>query len=159
MGYDSPLVAPDAVGGSESSRREAIAQAFHQGLAAVAPEEARRGVTLVGPHRDDVSLAMDGHDLRRFGSQGQRRLLAVLLRLAELSHLEDELREPCVLLLDDVFAEFDDAISDRLHQLLDGTRQAFVTSPGPVRTPTPSQATRYEVAAGRVCAAPRSGGC
>lgn len=144
MRYDSSLY------GGEASDTAALSRAFHEKLAAVAQEEARRGVTLVGPHRDDVALVMDGHDLRRFGSQGQRRLFAVLLKLAELSYLETELREPCALLLDDVFAEFDEAIMRKLQRLLDGERQVFVTSPVPVATVAGARVLRVE--SGRVTA-------
>ena len=127
-----------------------IARAFHDRLVSVASEEYRRGVTLVGPHRDDLELVMDGHDLRRFGSQGQRRLLAVLLKLAEMSYLERELREPCVLLLDDVFSEFDEAIMAKLQRLLEGQRQVFVTSP--VAVPKSPGARLHRVEAGRITA-------
>jgi len=94
-----------------------------------ADEERRRQTTLSGPHRDDLLLTLDGRDLRRFGSQGQRRLFAVLLRLAEMSALEECLGEQCVLLLDDVFAEFDTEITRRLQRFLGGGRQVFVTTP------------------------------
>lgn len=141
MRYDSVLLggSGDVVG---------LSAAFHDRLSAIASEESRRGVTLVGPHRDDVELVLDGHDLRRFGSQGQRRLLAVLLKLSEMSYLERELREPCVLLLDDVFSEFDEAIMAKLQRLLDGARQVFVTSPVPVSTP--SRALIHRVNGGRI---------
>lgn len=145
MRYDSSLYdtgIPDAA---------ALARAFHEKLAAVAHEEARRGVTLVGPHRDDVELVMDGRDLRRFGSQGQRRLFAVLLKLAEMSYLEAELREPCALLLDDIFAEFDGAIMAKLQRLLDGERQVFVTSPVPIASVPGGRVLRVE--SGRVTTA------
>jgi DNA replication and repair protein RecF len=145
MRYDSSLPASEPLDGA------ALLRAFHEKLAAVAHEEARRGVTLVGPHRDDVELVMDGHDLRRFGSQGQRRLFAVLLKLAEMSYLEAELREPCALLLDDVFSEFDEAIMGKLQRLLDGARQVFVTSPVPIATTSGAQVHRVE--SGRVTAA------
>ena len=145
MRYDSSLY--DA----EISDPAALSRAFHEKLAAVAYEEARRGVTLVGPHRDDVELVMDGHDLRRFGSQGQRRLFAVLLKLAEMTYLEAELREPCVLLLDDVFSEFDEAIMAKLQRLLDGDRQVFVTSPVPIASVAGARV--HKVESGRVTAA------
>ena len=74
-------------------------------------------------------LVAGGRDLRRYGSQGQRRLVAILLRLTELSYLEATLEEPCVLLLDDVFSELDPATSGALKRELDGSRQIFVTSP------------------------------
>lgn len=98
-------------------------------LAGVEEEELRRKTTLIGPHRDDVRVFLDGRDVRRYGSQGERRLLAVLLRLAELSYLEEKLREPCVLLLDDLFSELDHDVSARLRTLLENDHQIFVTSP------------------------------
>jgi len=145
MRYESSLLGEGATGPADG---DTLAHAFHERLAAIASEEYRRGVTLVGPHRDDLELVMDGHDLRRFGSQGQRRLLAVLLKLAEMSYLERELREPCVLLLDDVFSEFDEAIMAKLQRLLEGARQVFVTSPVPVVAP--SRALILRVQAGRI---------
>ena len=150
MRYESMLLdeAGDAI-----TLEAGLTRAFHEKLAAVASEEARRGITLVGPHRDDVAFHMAEHDLRRFGSQGQRRLFAVLLKLAELSHLEAELREPCVLLLDDVFAEFDAAIMAKLQRMLDGARQVFITSPVAIHDLHAPNARLYDVENGRVSAA------
>ena len=107
-------------------------QHFAAHLAAAEAEETRRRTTMVGPHRDDLRLVAAGRDLRRYGSQGQRRLAAILLRLTELSYLESTLEEPCVLLLDDVFSELDPATSGALKRDLDGSRQIFVTSPDDV---------------------------
>jgi DNA replication and repair protein RecF len=152
MRYDSALL-DAAAGGAEAVADAALREAFHARLASVAYDELRRGVTLVGPHRDDVGMSMAGVDLRRFGSQGQRRLLAVLLKLSELSHLEAELREPCVLLLDDVFSEFDGAIMGKLQRLLDGERQVFVTTPVPLAGGRAARARTYRVDAGQVSAA------
>jgi DNA replication and repair protein RecF len=123
MQYESTLLPP------EGASLDEIQQRFHERLLATASEEMRRGITLTGPHRDDIQLCLGPNDLRRFGSQGQRRLFAVLLKLAELAHIESELREPCVLLLDDVFSEFDAAIMSRLQRLFEGQRQVFVTTP------------------------------
>jgi DNA replication and repair protein RecF len=102
---------------------------FAARLAAVEAEEVRRRTTLVGPHRDDVRLSINERDLRKYGSQGQRRLVAILLKLGELTYLEKHLGEPCVLLLDDLFSELDSEITAKLKEHLDGTRQIFVTSP------------------------------
>jgi DNA replication and repair protein RecF len=106
-----------------------LREVFEAKLTALRGEEIRRGTTLAGPHRDDVLIKIEGKDVRKYGSQGQRRLLAILLKLSELTHLETELREPCILLLDDVFSEFDPRITVKLQRLLDGGRQVFVTSP------------------------------
>jgi DNA replication and repair protein RecF len=102
---------------------------YHARLADIEEDEARRGVTLVGPHRDDIQILLDGKDIRRFGSQGQRRILAVLLRLTELSYADERTGERCVLLLDDVFSELDDEASARLRSILENDHQVFVTSP------------------------------
>ncbi|HET6349191.1 MAG TPA: DNA replication/repair protein RecF [Candidatus Krumholzibacteria bacterium] len=123
MHYESSLLEDGNADG------ETIQAHFRERLVSLAGEEMRRGVTLVGPHRDDVEFRLGGHDLRRYGSQGQRRLFAVLLKRAELVHLEGELHEPCVLLLDDVFSEFDASLVERLQHVFDGERQVFVTTP------------------------------
>ena len=120
--YDSDVLGglPEGVSAEEKYRAE---------LAGVEEEEIRRGITLVGPHRDDLRIFLDGKDVRRFGSQGQRRLIAILLRLTELSYADERTGEPCVLLLDDVFSELDHEASDRLRSILEDDHQVFVTSP------------------------------
>ena len=146
MRYESSLLAEGT-----APDRDRIGQTFHAELERRTGEEIRRGVTLVGPHRDDLELHMDGQDVRKFGSQGQRRLLAVLIKLAEMAYLERELREPCVLLLDDVFSEFDEAIIGKLQRLLDGPRQVFVTSPVPATAV--ARAHVWHVADGQIVSA------
>ena len=148
MRYESSLF--DTGDAANLSDGAALRAVFLAKLASISGEEMRRGVTLVGPHRDDIEFRMAGNDLRRYGSQGQRRLFAVLLKLSELSHLEAELREPCVLLLDDVFSEFDGAIIDKLHRLLDGSRQVFVTTPVMMETGPAAQVLVHRVEAGAV---------
>jgi len=98
-------------------------------------EERRRRTTLVGPHRDNVELALDGKNARIYGSQGQKRLIAVLLRLSEMDYIEAKLKEPSILLLDDVFSELDRANCGRLMDALGGGRQLFITSPVALRLP------------------------
>ena len=86
-----------------------------------------------GPHRDDIRIVFDECDLRRYGSQGQQRLVAVLLRLSELTLIESRLKEPAMLLLDDLFSELDPDVTTRLKTALGkGGRQIFVTSPVPL---------------------------
>ena len=151
MRYESALL--DEPAGDDITMEATLTRVFHERLTAVAHEESRRGITLVGPHRDDVGFRLSGQDLRRYGSQGQRRLFAVLLKLAELSHLETELREPCALLLDDVFSEFDATIMARLQRMLDGNRQVFITSPVVIHDLHAPRARFYDVSNGRISAA------
>jgi DNA replication and repair protein RecF len=82
-------------------------EALRRGLAARRAEELRRGRSLVGPHRDDLRLAVNGIDLRMFGSRGQQRTAVLSLRLAEAELLREELGEWPLVLLDDVLADLD----------------------------------------------------
>ena len=77
-------------------------------------DELRRGVTLVGPHRDDLTLAINGLPSRTHASQGEQRSLALALRLAAHDLVTSETGSPPILLLDDVFSELDPGRSDAL---------------------------------------------
>jgi DNA replication and repair protein RecF len=70
-------------------------------------DELRRGVTLVGPHRDDLTITLDGLVSRSHSSQGEQRSLALSLRLASHRLVHDVVGSPPILLLDDVFSELD----------------------------------------------------
>lgn len=152
--YDSAIVRESAiVAGSEGEPGfQEMKTVFETKLAWLESEEIRRGTTMIGPHRDDVAIQIDGREVRKFGSQGQRRLLAILMKLAELSHLETELNEPCVLLLDDVFSEFDAQITDKLQGLLESDRQVFVTSPLRLGWTASRDVKTFSVSQGRVTA-------
>ena len=89
--------------------------------------ELRRGLTLTGPHRDEVLLAIAGREARRFASQGQQRSVVLSLKLASLELVENRLGESPVLLLDDVLSELDPRRRAALLPLL-GRGQAFVTT-------------------------------
>jgi len=89
----------------EGEERAALARA----LAARRHDELRRGTSLVGPHRDDLRLAVNGVDLRTYGSRGQHHTAALSLRLAEVDLLREERGEWPVVLLDDVLAHLDAA--------------------------------------------------
>jgi DNA replication and repair protein RecF len=89
------------------SMRQSLAAAFSRSLGSHAQEELRRGITVVGPHRDDFLISASGTDLARYGSRGQQRLAVVAIKLAELDLLSDAAGEPPVLLLDDVLSELD----------------------------------------------------
>jgi DNA replication and repair protein RecF len=89
------------------SMRQSLAAAFSRSLGSHAQEELRRGITVVGPHRDDFLISASGTDLARYGSRGQQRLAVVAIKLAELDLLSDAADEPPVLLLDDVLSELD----------------------------------------------------
>jgi DNA replication and repair protein RecF len=97
------------------------------------PVELRRGQTLVGPHRDDLAIELDGVDARAFGSRGQQRLLALALRLAEVLPVTEAAGTPPVLLLDDALSELDPGVRDNVLREIQTADQVFLTSPEPLR--------------------------
>lgn len=99
-------------------------------LAAVRPDELRRGVTLVGPHRDDVGIELGGLPSRTHASQGEQRSLALALRLAAHHAIEQVSGSPPLLLLDDVFSELDPARSAALLERLPTTQTLLSTAGG-----------------------------
>jgi len=105
-----PVDATTVVLRYEQSWEGPLAEALVQRRA----EDLRRGVTTVGPHRDDVSVELAGRDSRVQASQGEQRCLALSLRLGIHRLLTARLGRPPLLLLDDVFSELDPARSKAL---------------------------------------------
>ena len=93
------------------------------------------GATVVGPHRDDIQLQLDNGgsplDLRQYGSGGQRRTAALALRLIEAKSIRESRCKRPLVLLDDVFAEFDSGRSERVLELMEAedTGQVVLTAP------------------------------
>lgn len=84
------------------------------------------GMTMTGPHRDDLVLELDGAPVRLYGSQGQQRSCVLSLKMAECAMIEETVGEAPVILLDDVMSELDAARRDYLLNQIKG-RQVFVT--------------------------------
>lgn len=84
-----------------------IQVAFAEHLQLRSAAEQYQGRSLVGPHRDDVELQINGQSAKEYGSQGQQRTLVLALKLAELELITTVIQEPPLLLLDDVLAELD----------------------------------------------------
>jgi DNA replication and repair protein RecF len=112
-------------------------------------EEARRGQSLVGPHRDDVSIEVDGRDLRLYGSRGQQRLMALTLRLAEVGPVARAIGSDPVLLLDDALSELDPEVQARVLTHVTGAGQVFLTT-ADASVPDVARVTWWEVSEGRV---------
>lgn len=104
------------------------AETVHAELARRRGEEIRRGQTLVGPHRDDLAIDLDGRDARVFGSRGQQRLLALALRLAEVAPVTAVVGSPPVLLLDDALSELDPEVQRRVIERVEAQGQVFLTT-------------------------------
>lgn len=86
------------------------------------------GYSLIGPHRDDLEILFDGHDLRKFGSSGQQRSALLLLQLANLSVYYSQHQEYPLFLLDDIDAELDYRRIGQLLEFLQNKTQTFVTT-------------------------------
>ncbi|HKP70241.1 MAG TPA: DNA replication/repair protein RecF [Pyrinomonadaceae bacterium] len=86
------------------------------------------GHALIGPHRDDLEITFDGHDLRKFGSAGQQRSAVLILLLANISIYHATTGEYPLFLLDDIDAELDYRRIGKLLEFLDGKTQTFVTT-------------------------------
>ena len=119
-----------------------------EALEARLDEDLERGTTGIGPHLDDVGIAAEGRDLRRFGSQGEQRLAVLSLLLAEAALLTERGPAPPLLLLDDVLSELDERRRKALAERLAGTGQAFVTATGASALPV-EPAQLVEVVPGR----------
>lgn len=87
--------------------RQGVAAAVANAVESWKGEEIRRGVTAIGPHRDDFSVYAGGVNLGTFGSRGQQRLALIAIKIAEVDILRESAGEPPVLLLDDVLSELD----------------------------------------------------
>ncbi|MBD2677851.1 MULTISPECIES: DNA replication/repair protein RecF [Nostoc] len=108
----------------EDNQPEQVQQAFLTKIQQRSLAELHQGTTLVGPHRDEVELTINHTPARQYGSQGQQRTLVLALKLAELQLIEEVVKEPPLLLLDDVLAELD---LSRQNQLLDAIQDRFQT--------------------------------
>jgi DNA replication and repair protein RecF len=124
---------------------------FRAALAARRSQELERGLTLVGPHRDDLVLEVRGLPVKGYASHGESWSVALALRLAsaELLRAESRLGDP-VLILDDVFAELDAGRRTRLAELAAGYEQVIVTSAVEEDVPDGLRAHVVRVEAGRI---------
>ncbi|MBK8261429.1 MAG: DNA replication/repair protein RecF [Nannocystis sp.] len=110
-----------------------------------------RGITTVGPHRDDLEIRLDGHDVGEFASQGQTRALILAFKIAELRAARDLSGEPPLLLLDDVSSELDPQRNAQLFQALTedaGQCVLTTTAPGYVHLGDAADTAYVEVSGG-----------
>ena len=130
----------------------AEAAAWEAALNGAIANDRDRGMTTVGPHRDDLVIEIGGRALRDYGSTGQQRSAAVALKLIEIAGLRQAHGTEPALLLDDVFAELDRERQSRLARRLMGPddRQVFVTSPRPDELPPNLELPVWTVVGGRI---------
>ncbi len=120
-------------------------------LEAIRAEELARGVTLLGPHRDDMDLSLNGLPARGYASHGESWSLALALRLASYEVLRDEHAGDPVLILDDVFAELDQQRRFRLAEAVGGSHgQVLVTAAVSGDVPESLSGVRFSVDSGAI---------
>lgn len=137
--------APDAGGW----HRQELGQALLTEMGIRRGDELHRGVSLVGPHRDDVAVTLGGMPARGYASHGESWSLALALRLAAFELLRADGDDP-VLLLDDVFAELDDLRRQRLAAVVAGTEQVLVTAAVAADLPKELTGASFDVREGAV---------
>ncbi|WP_449060338.1 DNA replication/repair protein RecF [Planomonospora algeriensis] len=135
--------------GADTPDRAVLEEALRAGLLEVRSAELERGVTLVGPHRDDVFLGLGELPARGYASHGESWSFALALRLAAYELLRADGGDP-VLILDDVFAELDAQRRRRLAELVAPAEQVLITAAVPDDVPAELAGARFDVAEGMV---------
>ncbi|MCO6007313.1 DNA replication/repair protein RecF [Actinoallomurus purpureus] len=144
-----------AAGGSPGEPRELstdraqLTEALLTGMAEARKNELERGVSLVGPHRDELLLKLGDLPARGYASHGESWSFALALRLASYELLRADGDDP-VLILDDVFAELDTGRRDRLAEMVAQAEQVLITAAVPEDVPERLSGATYEVADGEV---------
>ena len=133
------------------TERGAVETMYREKLASVRPKELERGITLIGPHRDDLVLLLGGKAAKLFASHGESWSYALALRLASMKLLREETRtgDP-ILILDDVFAELDSGRRSRLAELVRDNEQVLITAAVAEDVPQSLMAKHFEVNSGEV---------
>ena len=144
---------PDAIAGTlgEHDLAERLRAALELGRRG----DIDRGMTRIGPHRDDVTFTIGGRDAATFASRGQQRTIALALRLAEVTLSTERTGDSPVLLLDDILSELDAHRRDRVLRAAFGVDQVVITTPDEDR-PAPGElpgATRYRLDGGTLARA------
>jgi DNA replication and repair protein RecF len=135
----------------ENSNESEVEQLFRGKLAQVRSRELERGITMVGPHRDDLVLMLSDLPAKGYASHGESWSFALALRLASIDLLRAETRsgDP-VLILDDVFAELDAGRRARLAELVANNEQVLITAAVGEDVPDELRAKVFNVFAGEV---------
>ena len=139
LGVDTPLLL------DRESWKLAILEAIHNKR----KEELDRGLTLIGPHRDDILLTLGQMPAKGYASHGESWSIALALRLASFDLLRSEGVDP-VLILDDVFAELDVSRRQRLAEQVSTATQVLITAAVDMDIPESLQGVKFSVDAGTV---------
>ena len=133
----------------EFTERAAVEELYRAKLASVRDKELERGLTLIGPHRDDLVLLLGGQPAKLYASHGESWSYALALRLASMKLLREESRtgDP-ILILDDVFAELDATRREKLADLVADNEQVLITAAVAADVPEQLKAKAFHVKEG-----------
>lgn len=137
---------------SEQQDLSKMIEVYEEKFFQVKKREIDRGMTMFGPHRDDLLFFVNDRDVQTFGSQGQQRTTALSVKLAEIELIHAEIGEYPILLLDDVLSELDDYRQSHLLNTIQGKVQTFVTttSVDGIDHQTLKEAAAFNVEAGTI---------
>jgi DNA replication and repair protein RecF len=141
--------APDSAASRAVADREALSAAILTEVERRRGDELERGVSLVGPHRDELLLSLGPLPVKGYASHGESWSYALALRLASYELLRSDGDDP-ILILDDVFAELDTERRERLAEMVAGAEQVLVTAAVPADVPEVLAGARIQVADGVV---------
>ncbi len=141
--------------GGRFTRTDDVVPVFTAAIARMRPRELERGLTLVGPHRDDVLFRLNGLPAKGYASHGESWSFALALKLAsaELLRRDSQTGDP-VLILDDVFAELDQARRGHLAEAVTGFEQVLITAAVLEDVPAHLAANAVHIRAGEIVDAP-----
>ncbi|MED4354006.1 DNA replication/repair protein RecF [Schinkia azotoformans] len=137
---------------SEGIELSKMVEVYYEKFSKIKEKEIDRGITLAGPHRDDMQFFVNDKDVQVYGSQGQQRTTALSIKLAEIELIKSEVGEYPILLLDDVLSELDDYRQSHLLNTIQGKVQTFVTTTSVegIDHETLKKAAKFYVTAGGV---------
>ena len=149
MTYKPSFELPLAESGAYTYDRDVLADALLAEVERRRGDEVDRGISLVGPHRDELTLMIGPLPVKGYASHGESWSMALALRLASYDLLRSVGDDP-ILILDDVFAELDTERRERLAELVAGAEQVLVTAAVPQDVPAALAGARIDVVDGKV---------
>ncbi|MFZ9044019.1 MAG: DNA replication and repair protein RecF, partial [Candidatus Nanopelagicaceae bacterium] len=142
LGYKSSIPEP-------STEKEVNRGLMLKVIDDVKSQEMERGISLVGPHRDDLLLNLGDHPVKGYASHGESWSIALALRLASYQLFINEGAKP-ILILDDVFSELDEGRREKLLEIANSAEQTFITVAVENDLPKAIQGARFKVELGKV---------
>jgi len=142
LGYKSSVTNADT---NKDANKERILAA----IAEINPQERERGISLIGPHRDDLLLNLGDHPVKGYASHGESWSIALALRLASYQLFIEDGDKP-ILILDDVFSELDENRREKLIEISQSAEQTFITVAVENDLPKSIKGAKFKVTTGKV---------